>query len=204
MLLSVLHEKAWTHKLPSRLLGVCRDSLLDLRLDGLQVEARALLHRRGLARTLRDLADFVLYKLETPKLVGKPGVERQRTVGAVRKVHAFERVKTNVGQDRPIHLDRAAKPTAWLIGEAIFVIIDTHGRKRTFGEVEDLVASRRSLAGNQRRLVVTVQMDLVGPAAHLLALEELVRDVRIASSRDEGREPVHTREDTVFDLSRRY
>src|SRR5580698_3756361 len=128
MLLSVLHKKAWVHQLLSRLLGVCRERILAMRFDRLQVEARALLHRWVLDRTLRHLANFLLYKLETPKLVGKPVVERQRTVGAVRKVHAFERVKTNVGQDRPIHLDRAAKPTAWLIGEAIFVIIDTHGR----------------------------------------------------------------------------
>src|SRR5260370_20318408 len=47
-------------------------------------------------------------------------------------------------------------------------------------------------------------MDLVVLTAYLFALEEFSSDVRIAGCRDKGREPVHTRKDTVFDLARRY
>ena len=41
-------------------------------------------------------------------------------------------------------------------------------------------------------------MDLVVLTAYLFALEEFSSDVRIAGCRDKGREPVHTRKDTVF------
>src|SRR5271154_5789652 len=75
------------------LLGVCRDGFLDLCLDGLQVETRAFLHRRILDRGLGHPGDLLLYELEAPEFKGEPVVKRQRTVGAVRKVHAFERIK---------------------------------------------------------------------------------------------------------------
>lgn len=94
------------------LFGVCRDCLLDLHLDGLQVEAGTLLHRRILNRRLGNPANFLLYKLEAPELKGKPVVECQRTVGTVGKAHAFKWIKANIGQDRPIDLDRATKADA--------------------------------------------------------------------------------------------
>ena len=64
-------------------------------------------------------------------------------------VHAFERIKTNIGQDRPIDLDRATKPAARLIGKAVLVVVDAHRRERAFGEVKDFVTGGRAFAGDQ-------------------------------------------------------
>src|SRR4029077_10623777 len=123
------------------LFGVCRDSLLDLCLDGLEVEALAFLDRRVLDARRGPSGNLLLHKLEAPELEDKPVVERQRTVGTVRKVHAFERIKTNISQDWPINLDRATEPTTRLIGESVLVVVDAPRGKRAFGEVKDLVTS---------------------------------------------------------------
>ncbi len=56
-------------------------------------------------------------------------------------------------------------------------------------------------AGQQRRLVVAVEMDLVGPVAELLTLQQVFLDARLARERDQGREEVETREDAVLDLA---
>src|SRR5262245_9519166 len=50
---------------------------LDLLLDSLEVEARALLHRRKLDRGLGEFPDLLLYKHETPELDREPVVIRQ-------------------------------------------------------------------------------------------------------------------------------
>src|SRR5262245_40329308 len=49
-------------------------SLVDLRLDGCQVEAGTLLHRREVDRGLGELGHFLLHEHEAPELVGKPVV----------------------------------------------------------------------------------------------------------------------------------
>src|SRR6476620_6566469 len=82
--------------------------LLDLFLDGFEIEARALLHRRKLDRRLGKLADLLLHELATPELENKPIIECQRPLRAVWQVRAFERIKPNVSEYRPIHLDRAS------------------------------------------------------------------------------------------------
>ncbi len=56
----------------------------------------------------------------------------------------------------------------------------------------------------QVHLVVAVEVDLVGAVAELLALLELLDDVRIAGRRDEGREPVEPGDDAVLDLAGRH
>src|SRR5262245_22814824 len=90
------------HALPC---GTRRYGLLDFRLDGFQVEARALLHRRKLDRSLGELADFLLHELEPPELVSKPVIECQRPLIPVGQVRAFERIEADVGEDWPIKLD---------------------------------------------------------------------------------------------------
>ena len=42
-------------------------------------------------------------------------------------------------------------------------------------------------------MVVAVEMDLVGLVANLVALEQLVLDVRVAGGGEEGRQPVVVR-----------
>src|SRR5262245_1736806 len=50
------------------------DGLLNLLLDGLQVEACTLLHGRELDRGLGDLCHLLLHELEAPELVDEPVV----------------------------------------------------------------------------------------------------------------------------------
>src|SRR5262245_11437601 len=88
------------------LAGTRLDGFLDLGFDGFQIEACALLHRWKLDRSLRELSHFLLYKLEAPELVGKPVVECQRPLVAVGQTRALERIETEIGEDRPVNLDR--------------------------------------------------------------------------------------------------
>src|SRR5262245_45183967 len=52
--------------------------LLELGLELLQVEARALLHRRVLDEGLRGLRDLLLHEGEPPEFIRVPVVERER------------------------------------------------------------------------------------------------------------------------------
>src|ERR1700742_398602 len=90
------------------LAGVRLHGLLDLFLDGFEIEARALLHRRKLNRRLGELADLLLHELEPPELENEPVIECQRPLSAVGQVRAFERIKPDIGEDWPINLDRAS------------------------------------------------------------------------------------------------
>src|SRR6476469_3123031 len=143
------------------------DGLLDLLLDGFQVEARALLHRREFDGRLSELPDLLLRKLEAPELEGKPVVVGQRPLVAVWQPRPLERIEPEIGEDRPIDLDRAAQPAAGLVGETILEVVDAHCAQRAFGEVEDLVAVRWAFASNEIHLVVAVEVDLVGAVAEL-------------------------------------
>ena len=58
---------------------------------------------------------------------------------------------------------------------------------------------RGPLAQQQVQLFVTVEMVLVGLVADLHALQQLARDVGIASGGDERGEPVETGENAVLD-----
>src|SRR5882757_6428892 len=66
------------------------------------------------------------------------------------------------------------------------------------------MAVRRPLAGDHVHLVIAVQMTLVGRVADLLALLQLLDNVRIASRREESRKPVEPGYDAVLDLARRH
>src|SRR5262249_9486939 len=102
---------------PSLLSSVRLDGLLNLLLDGLQVEARALLHRREFDGRLSELPDLLLRELEAPELVGKPVVVGQRPLIAVGQARPLEGIEPDIGEDGPIDLDRAAQPAARLVGE---------------------------------------------------------------------------------------
>src|ERR1019366_2825545 len=66
------------------------------------------------------------------------------------------------------------------------------------------VPVRRSLAGDHVHLFIAVQMTLVGRIADLLALLQLLDDVRIARRRKEGRKPVQPGDNAVLDLAGRH
>ena len=56
----------------SGLLGDCRPRCFDLRLQRIQVETRAFLHRRKLDSSHRELFDLLLNKHEAPEFVLEP------------------------------------------------------------------------------------------------------------------------------------
>src|SRR5262249_50709766 len=153
------------------LLSVAAGHLLfHLLLQGLKVEACALLHWRKLKKGLCRCANLVFYKYKAPELVSIPVVVVDRLV----QPGPLERVQPKVDEDWPIRLDSAAEPTVRLIDEPVLEVIDAHRAKRRFGEVKDLVTLRRALARDQVGLVVTIEMDLVCPVADLLALLQFV------------------------------
>src|ERR1035438_3775611 len=92
-----------------------------------------------------------------------------------------------------------AKPATGLGNELKLEVVDPHGGKVAFREIEDFVTGRWPLAGNHVHLVITVKMVLVSPVANLFALEQLIFDVRVASGGNEGRQPVETGDDLGVD-----
>src|SRR5262249_34740604 len=98
--------------------------LLELRFQRLQVEGPALLHRRILEEGLGVPADFVFHEHEAPELVGELVVERERAAASARQARALERIESEIDDDRPIDLNRAAQPTARLIDEAVLVVVE--------------------------------------------------------------------------------
>src|SRR3954452_20996776 len=88
------------HRLTS-LPGSALSGLLDLLLDGLQVEARALLHGRELDRRPGQLPDLLLHVDEAPELVLEP-LEVLDRAGESR---ALEGVEPQVHQDWDVRLD---------------------------------------------------------------------------------------------------
>src|SRR5262249_37826856 len=90
-----------------------------------------------------------------------------------------------------------------LINKAELVIAEAHRAQCPFGEVIDLIALRRPLAGDEVQLVVTVEVNLVALVAEFLPLLQLLDNVQVAGCGDESREPVKTGHQSVLDLARR-
>src|SRR5215510_7887178 len=145
-------------------LGHCRSRRLDLGLHGIEVEARALLHRRKLDRGLGQLQDLLLDEHKAPELVLEPlevrlGPELGTAVGPTR---TLERIEPQVGDVGHIGLGLVTEPATGLIDEPELVVADAHRTQLALSEVPDLFAVRRSLAGDHVRLVVAVQMHPAG------------------------------------------
>ena len=69
------------------------------------------------------------------------------------------------------------------------LIVAQAGEVAVVGPVEELLALVGP-AGEQVALVVAVEMDLEGLAARVVAVEQLLLDVRLARGRRQGRQPV--------------
>src|SRR5262249_33177998 len=102
----------------------------------------------------------------------------------------------------PIDLNGSAHPARRLIDEAILVVSEPHGSQRAFGEVVNLLALRRNLAGYEVKLIISVEVDLEGFFAKLLALLQFLGNVRITRRGEEGREPVETGHHSILHLPR--
>src|SRR5215208_6705966 len=169
----------------------CRPGGLDFRFHGIEVEARAPLHRRELDRSHGQLLHLLLDKNEAPEFVLEPRevILRPGFGPIVGPARALEWIEAKVGQIGHVSLGLVAQPAAGLVDETILEVVDAHGAKLAFAEVPDLMAVRWSLAGDHVHLVITVPMDLVGAVTDLLTLLQLLDDVRIAGSGQERREP---------------
>src|SRR5439155_6265755 len=132
------------------LLGQCRPGRRDLRFHGIEVEARALLHGRILDGRRDELFHFLLDEYEAPEFVLEPleVILRPGLRPAVRPAGALERIEAKIDQVRHVNVALRTQPTGGLIDEAILEVADAHGAQLTLPEVEDLVAIRRSLAGD--------------------------------------------------------
>src|SRR4051812_5019639 len=111
------------------LLGDRRPRRLDLRLHGIEVEARAFLHRRELDRGHGQLLYLLLDKHEAPELVFEPvevllGAVFRPVVGPAR---AFEWIETKICDVRHVRFGLVTEPAPRLIDEAIFEVIDADG-----------------------------------------------------------------------------
>src|SRR5262245_59092854 len=176
-----------------------RDCFHDLLLDGVQVERSWFLNRRELDEALAELRNLMLDEDEAPEFVLEP----LSLLQGLPHTRSLQRFQAEVGQDRPVHLDRAAKPALRLINEAVLVVADAHRSESRLGEVEDFIARRRPKACDEVKLVVAIEVNLVGLVAELLALLQFINDVRIAGDGREGREPVESGNQSVLDLARR-
>ena len=81
------------------LLGYCRSCRFDLRLDSIEVEARALLHWRKFNRSHREFLDLLLNEDETPELILEPIEVLLRSVlgPVVWPSCTLERIEAKVG-----------------------------------------------------------------------------------------------------------
>ena len=86
-----------------------RNCFLDLCFHGLEVEARALLHRRKVDRRLAELGHFLLHEHTTPELIHVPVYVCDRLV----ETRALVGVEPQVGDDRPIDLHRLDQTSRW-------------------------------------------------------------------------------------------
>src|SRR5262245_11160305 len=154
---------------------MCLGGLLDLCLHGLEVEARAFLHRRELDGGPGKLRHLLLDIDEAPELVLEPLeiLDRSGESGAL------EGVEPQVHQDRHVWLDGAAEPAVRLIDEPEFEVVDPRRPERALGEVPDLVALRWPRARDQIPLVVAVEMHLERRIAELLTLPQILDDAWI-------------------------
>ena len=167
----------------------------DLGLHGIEIEGCALLHGRILDGGHGELRHFLLHKHEAPELVDEPihKVVTSPVPVRARKAHFLEGIHAQVGDKRHVWMVLGAEPTAGLHDELVFVVAEPHGSEVILREVEDFIASRWTLAGNEVQLVIAIQMHFVGPVAELFAFQEVFLDVGVARGGDESREPIEAR-----------
>ena len=100
----------------------------DFRLHGIEVEARALLHRRELDRGHGQLLHLLLDKHEAPEFVLEPVEVLLRAdlvplSGQPVRSNGSRRRLTRIGH---VRLGFFAQPAAGLVDEAILVVVDAH------------------------------------------------------------------------------
>jgi hypothetical protein len=84
-----------------------------------------------------------------------------------------------------------------LINKLVLVVLVAQRAKTGLGEVPDLMALGSPYSSNEVGLIVTVEVNFVGPITHLFALQQLIGDRRIAGGGDQRRKPVKARHYSV-------
>src|SRR6266550_904805 len=90
------------------------------------------------------------------------------------------------------------EPALGLVNKTILVVIDSHRADCAFTEVEDFVTVRWPFASDGSRLVVAIEVILIGPIAEFYAFKQLIGDVRVTGGIEESWEPVQSGEDAVL------
>ncbi len=142
-----------------------------------------------------------MHEDETPELIFEP-IEILLTAffGSVTgPARALKGIEAKIGDGGNIQVILRAQPALRLFNETIFVVVNADRTNGAFAEIEYLVAGGGALAGDRRGLVIAVEMVFICRIPEFHALEQLIGDVRIAGGGEEGREPIHAREDTVLD-----
>src|SRR6266704_6847862 len=113
------------------LLAHCCLGCRDFRLHGIEVEARAFLHRWELDRSHRELLNLLLDEDEAPELVFEPVEVLLRSVfsPAIGPACALEWIEAQVGQGGHVKLGFFAQPAPRWVDETILEVVDTHGTK---------------------------------------------------------------------------
>src|SRR4029077_6799224 len=149
-----------------------------------KIETRAPLHRWVIEKGLKFLAHHLLDEHKTPELELEPIEVLLRAFfrPVVRPALTLKRIEAQVYQVRYVNMSLFTQPATWLIDETILVVVNSHRADCAFAEVEDFVTLRWALARDGSHLIVAIQVVLVSPVAEFHTLEQLVSDVRVASS----------------------
>src|SRR5208283_791043 len=175
---------------------------LDLGLEGIQVERGWVLHRRIVDGCHCKLTHSLLHEDKSPELARHEVIHVSRRASvecfAADVRQALEGILPDVYHRRHISFQFLSWPAIGLLDELELEVIDAERTEFGAGEVEELMTSGRSCTRQDGKLVVAVQVVLVGAVAELHALEELVGDIGITGSGHKRREPIEPGEDSVL------
>src|SRR6185312_17538695 len=113
----------------------------------------------------------------------------------------LKRVLADVHDRRHVGRDLLARPAVGLLYELVFEIIDPDRTEISLGEIENFVARRWTLPGQQIQLVISIEVIFVAAIAKGHSLQQLLADVWVARRRGERRQPIKTGEDPILDAS---
>src|ERR1035441_2215894 len=99
---------------------------------------------------------------------------------------------------------RAADPALGLVSETVLEVVNAHRTESALREVVEFVARGRTFAADGSRLVIAIQMVLVGTGSQRHDSHQLVIYVVMARCRQEGRVPVHAAKKPVLHRVRRH
>src|SRR5262245_58656037 len=175
-----------------RLQAAALQTALDLVHDLIDAEARGFLARRVFLEALQKLCHSALGGNQNEDVVENP-----IPVSVGGDVRHFIRIRTQVENLRHAQRHKRLGPDLHRSLGALFhehdlEVVETHGDQvAVVVEVEELLARAGFLfAQEQRRHVVTVEVDLEVLLADLVAFQEFPLDVWLTGGVQEGRQPV--------------